>query len=97
VGWTNLAGSTTPHAFVYSGSTMTDLNALIDPSSGWTLQEARSINDSGQIAGFGYHKNQGRPGGTIHAFLLTPVPEPTTLVLLGISFCSIVLYARRKR
>jgi probable HAF family extracellular repeat protein len=46
---------------------MKDLNLLIPPGSGWTLHEARSINDSGQIVGFGTFSGQ------THAYLLTPV------------------------
>jgi len=64
------------HAFIYSDGSMKDLNTLIDPTSGWTLQYANAINDSGQIVGVGSHGSQ-------RAFLLTPVPEPSTLVLLG--------------
>jgi probable HAF family extracellular repeat protein len=65
-------------AFIYSNGTMTDLNTLIDPSSGWVLNAARAINDDGQITGYG------TIGGTTHAFLLTPVtptPRATTTVL----------------
>ncbi len=46
---------------------MQDLNDLIDPASGWTLEFATSINDSGQIAGSGLF------GGIKHGFLLTPL------------------------
>ena len=46
---------------------MKDLNSLIPPGSGWTLQEARSINDNGQIVGFGIN-----PSGQTRAFLLRP-------------------------
>ena len=46
---------------------MKDLNTLLPPSTGWTLQEARSINDSGQIVGYGLN-----PSSQTHAFLLTP-------------------------
>lgn len=55
-------------AFIYSQATgiMSDLNALI-PSSGWTLLDAREINDKGQIVGFGIN-----PSGLERAFLLTP-------------------------
>ncbi|MDQ3744897.1 MAG: Ig-like domain repeat protein, partial [Acidobacteriota bacterium] len=45
---------------------MQDLNTLTS-GSGWTLQEARSINDSGQIVGYGLN-----PSSQPHAFLLTP-------------------------
>jgi hypothetical protein len=55
-----------------------DLNTLITPGSGWELTIARGINDSGQIAGYGIlHHDQ-------HAFLLTPVPEPSSLSLLAL-------------
>ena len=57
---------------------MVDLNTLIDPLSGWELSAATAINDAGQITGYGVI------GGQNHAFLLTPVPEPTTLALLAL-------------
>jgi probable HAF family extracellular repeat protein len=63
------------HAFVWTnGAGMQDLNGLV-LTPGWTLQEARGINDKGQIVGFGIN-----PQGQTHAFLLTPesdaVPPP---------------------
>ena len=54
-----------------------DLNALIPPDSDWIrLREARGVNEAGQIVGYGLR----REGW--HAFLLTPVPEPGTLLCL---------------
>jgi probable HAF family extracellular repeat protein len=44
-----------------------NLNDLIDPALGWTIQVAAGINDLGQIAGHGY-----RSGGAPIAVLLTP-------------------------
>ena len=79
------------HAFLYIGSTMIDLNTLIDPSSGWSLEAAFDINDLGDIVGYGWS-----PSGTEHAFLLTPVPEPSTLVLLGIGAVSLTAYSWRR-
>ena len=56
------------HAFVWSQTTgMQDLADLIPANSGWTLQSANAINESGQITG------QGTLNGAGHAFLLTPV------------------------
>lgn len=52
------------HAYLFSDGVMTDLNALIDPDSGWTLNQAAAINDLGQIVGWGAHD------GKTHAFLL---------------------------
>jgi len=55
------------HAFIWVNGTMTDLNTLLDASgAGWTVIEARAINDAGQIAGVGNF------GGANHAFRLTP-------------------------
>jgi probable HAF family extracellular repeat protein len=51
-----------------------ELNTLIDPSSGWTLGEPKSINDRGQIVGSGTHVINGVPRG--RAYRLTPIrPE----------------------
>jgi probable HAF family extracellular repeat protein len=66
-----VGGSTTAsgqqHAFVYTDATgMIDLNTRIDPALGWTLVEARGINDGEQIVGHGLH------GGQVRAFRLTP-------------------------
>jgi len=42
------------HAFVFDTTNgVRDLNELIDPASGWVLQFARDINESGQIVGSG--------------------------------------------
>ena len=59
------------HAFLYSNGQMTDLNDLIDPSLGITLTEATGINDHGQIVA----------NGGLDAYLLTPIPEPSTTAL----------------
>lgn len=68
------------HAFLYQHGTMLDLNALIPPDSGWVLRLAVAINDSGMIIGDGYYNGEAR------AFVLKPttVPEPSTLVILGV-------------
>lgn len=54
-------------AFIWTKAKgMRDLNTLIDPATGWTLQAASGINYRGQITGVGIHSGQQ------HAFLLTP-------------------------
>ena len=53
-------------------------NSLIDTSSGWTLEEATAVNDNGWIVGQGYNSLTGQED----AVLLTPIPEPSTFVLL---------------
>jgi probable HAF family extracellular repeat protein len=54
------------HAWLYTDGSLQDLNALIPLGSGWRLEEARGINDRGQIIGFGTFRGRER------AFLLEP-------------------------
>jgi len=54
-------------ALLWQNRVMTDLNTLIPPNSPLFLLEALSINDRGQIAGFGHLAN-----GEHRGFVLTP-------------------------
>jgi probable HAF family extracellular repeat protein len=60
-----------PRAFVWHKGRMSDLNALIPAHSSMSLLTAFSINDEGQIAGFGV-VDSGPDAGNIHGFLATP-------------------------
>lgn len=53
-------------AVIFSNGELRDLNDLIPGNLGWTLVEARDINDAGQIVGTGV------VAGHLRAFLLTP-------------------------
>jgi hypothetical protein len=76
-------------AALFSNGTVTDLNSFVDPALGWTLGEAKCINDAGLIVGSGYKNSQW------HAFLLTPSPgqppspvpaaTPLTLAITGMA------------
>jgi probable HAF family extracellular repeat protein len=76
VGTSNVVGGSGPgHPFVYD-TQMRNLNTLI-PAGDWMLYGANGINDAGQITGWGI------VNGEVHAFRLTPVPEPSALALAG--------------
>jgi probable HAF family extracellular repeat protein len=91
-GFAHTSGNAAQHAFLYDPSSgMVDLNALVDPLSGWVLSEGRAINDSGQITGYG------SIDGVDHAFLLTPVPEPSTFVLIVSGLLSVGMLIGRQR
>ena len=62
-------------AIIYENGTMYDLNKLTN-NPNWILSIAKDINNKGQIVGSGYINGQE------HAFLMTPIPEPCTIVLL---------------
>jgi len=80
-----------PHACLFdpSGGGATDLNTLIDPLSGWTLNRASCINNNGWIVGYGIN-----PDGYTHAYLLTP--EPATLLLFGLGGTVVALRRSRR-
>ena len=95
VGDAYTTGNAADDAFLFTNGTMTDLNSLIDPSSGWYLWHANAINDNGEIVGTGTN-----PSGQTDAFLLTPVsptPEPSSLVLLCAGAIAFMGRAWRRR
>ena len=94
-GWAYGAGD---RGFLYSGGTMWDLVDLLDGGNplngGWTtLYSGQGINDSGWITGYG----ELFADGELHAFLMTPVPEPGTLALLGLGLPLGLAWFKRRR
>ena len=79
--------------FIYQNGTMTDLNDLLPPGSGWTLEGVSGINDAGQIVGYGID-----PSGAVESYLLTPTgtPEPSAACLLAAGATGLLLRRRRK-
>ncbi len=64
-------------AFLFDNDTMFDLNDLVAGDINVTFTEAVGINESGQIAVNGFFGNDTRSS---RIFLLTPVPEPTSML-----------------
>jgi hypothetical protein len=59
-----------------------DLNSLIDPTSGWFLQAATSISDTGWIMGVGTFDPDGAGSQAAYSrMFLLQVPEPSAIVL----------------
>jgi probable HAF family extracellular repeat protein len=81
--------ASTDRAFLYSDGSMHDLGTLGDPYNYGVC--ARGINNHGQIVGYGTLGNQGA------VFLLTTIPEPSALVLLGMAAISLLAYAWQRR
>lgn len=93
VGYSQI-GDGTWHAFLVNpGEAMQDLNALaLGLPSGVALMQAFSINDNGWIVGR-------TTGDYTHAFLLTPVPVPGSLLLFGsglVGLLSLMRWRNRK-
>jgi uncharacterized membrane protein len=67
-------------AMLWSSSSATpiDLNALIDPTSGWELRQAISINDAGEILARAFHSSLG-----VGVVLLEPTLGPALALELN--------------
>lgn len=73
---------------------MRNLNDLIgNESDNWDLERALAINNDGSITGIGFNKNKRQ----WRAYLLTPVPEPTSLALLGLGGLCLLRRRRGRR
>ena len=84
-------GASDYHAVLWDGSVMYDLNDLVDLPSGWYMVVAHDINSSGQIVANGI--SPGYPYAS--AFLLTPGPDPATLMLLSAGLLGLLSGRRR--
>ncbi|MEX2054625.1 MAG: PEP-CTERM sorting domain-containing protein [Candidatus Andersenbacteria bacterium] len=84
-------GLSGPRGFIWHEDVgMVDLNTRLTAPN-WRLTDMRSINELGQIAGIGELK------GIPHAVLLTPVPEPTTIVLIILGGLSLLFAVWQRR
>jgi probable HAF family extracellular repeat protein len=79
------------HAYIFIGGQMQDLNSMIDPGLGITLYGATGINNEGQIIALGGDANYNSFG-----YLLTPVPEPPSILLLSAGFFALFVCSLRR-
>lgn len=97
VGYSLMSGDLSYHATLWDGTSIVDLNNLLDAntvSAGWVLNDARGINDNGWIVGNASNKLQGVYS---RAFLLSPVPEPESYLMMLIGISCVVGISRRKK
>lgn len=78
-------------ATLWQNNILYDLNTMLPENSGWELLRAEDINDSGQIVGTGLYNGQQK------TFVLTQVPEPSSLITLLCGMGAICGVIRRKR
>ena len=78
VGWTDTIAGV--GAFLYLNGEMLLLDSLIDPASGWTIQDARAINADDQIAATACKAGICR---AVRLDPLTAVPEPAQWGMWG--------------
>ncbi|WP_075794007.1 HAF repeat/PEP-CTERM domain-containing protein [Massilia putida] len=77
VGYSSFVDYGFSHAFVYAGGSLIDLNTVTGGLGIQVLTDAVGINDAGQIV-----TNSCNDFGYCAPVLLTPVPEPSTALLL---------------
>lgn len=100
VGYSSLADGSS-HAFLARDGVMFDLNTLLPANSGWTLDHAYSIDNSGTIYATGMHNGsecavQLSPGIT-NGNVSAVTPEPAAMGLAGIGLIGCAMFGRKAR
>ena len=93
VGASLLPGNSREHAVMYRDSKVIDLNIYLSAersAEGWYITQARDISDAGAIVGWSLNSITGEK----QAFLLSPVPELPSIILLITGLYGILLGRR---
>jgi probable HAF family extracellular repeat protein len=77
--------------FIWQAGEMKSLRSLIPQDLGWTLLSAIAINDDGLIVG------EGLQNGKQRSYVLVPVPEPNSFLLLMLAFGLSIGFPRSSR
>lgn len=80
----------------YPDGQVVDLNSLMAPDSGWVLNTARAVTNSGWIAGLGMFDSDG-PGGraAYSRMYLMQLPEPWSGSLIAVAATMLLVRGRR--
>lgn len=79
------------HSFLWQSGQFTDPAELLPQNSGWSQIGITDINDVGQLLGYGIS------GGQYKSFVLTPVPEPSSVLALGAGIATLTTLKRRRK
>ena len=95
---TDFSGNFSGTAWLWDGTTQHNLNTELKAQfpgmfSGYTVCACWGINDSNQVLVWGNLTGT----DVMESFLLTPTPEPSTLLLLASGAVGLLAYAWRKR
>ena len=91
VGWAedSAVPNTSARAVLWDVTGVHEIQSLLQGGAGWTLVTAADISDTGYIVG------GGRFQGNLASFILTPIPEPASIMAFAAAALSLIRRPRR--